>query len=62
MLPFNDLDLSCEKKYVLEQETVFQSYQDDYERLCALEPCLQLKRSPLQVGFKPGLLNQLASA
>ena len=36
--------------------TVFQSYQDDRganERLCAIEPCLQLKRSESQVGLKP---------
>ena len=29
----------------------------DFEKLCAMEPCLQSKRPPVQVGFEPRLLD-----
>ena len=35
---------------------------DDYERLCAMEPRLRLRRFRLGRGSKPGPLDQWASA
>ena len=35
--------------------TIFQSYQDDDERLCAMESGLLLERLPPRAGLEPGI-------
>ena len=37
---------------------ISEQWADDYERLCALEPCLWLGRVHLEQGSNPGLLDQ----